>query len=45
MKEKDNHLAQLLVEHSDEKKSLKGEIIYLEERLQVVRKKNLIFIC
>ena len=38
MKEKDGHLAQLLVEHSDEKKSLEGKILYLEERLQVVKK-------
>ena len=37
MQEKDGSLARLLVEHSDEKKSLKGKILSLEERVQEVQ--------
>ena len=37
MKEKEGELVRLLVDHSDEKKSLKGRIATLEARLTEVR--------
>ena len=40
MKEKEGELVRLLVEHSDEKKALKGRIAILESKLNEVRDGN-----